>query len=432
MTRARRVASSTFRSLHNRNYRLFFFGQLISLIGTWMQSVALGWLVYTLTKSPTQIGVVIAIQFTPTLLGSIHGGLIADRFDKRKVLFFTQSALAAQAVVLAAVALSGSATLPILYVLAFAQGMAITVDNPTRQAFVTEMVGTDDLTNAVGLNSAMFNMARILGPAIGGVLIDVVGVGTCFTINAVSFVAVIGGLAMMRTQELFRGAPAARAKGQLREGLRYAWEEPTLRLVLVMIAVIGTLAMNFTVVLPVVAKQVFGGNAGTYGFMSAVMGVGALVGALVAASRSRPTIRLLAVAAAAFGITMLGDALAPTLPLEMLALALTGAASITFMSTANATVQLTSRPEMRGRVMSLYMLLFLGSTPIGGPLIGAVGERWGARWSLAIGGVSCLVGAAATLPVLTRARAARRLETQAGTLPAADAETVGAGEPAAA
>lgn len=429
MSGVRGAASTTFRSLRIRNYRLFFFGQLVSLIGTWMQSVALGWLVYTITKSPTQIGVVIAIQFVPTLLGSIHGGLIADRFDKRKVLFCTQTALAVQAVALAAVTLGGLASLPVLYALAFTQGMAITVDNPTRQSFVTEMVGTPELTNAVGLNSAMFNMARILGPAVGGVLIDAIGVGTCFALNAVSFIAVIGGLAMMRPQELFRGAPAPRARGQLREGMRYAWEEPTLRLVLGMIAIIGTLAMNFTVILPVVAKQVFGGNAGTYGFMSAVMGVGALAGALVAASRSKPTIRLLAVAATAFGTAMLADALAPTLGLEMLALALTGVASITFMSTANATVQLTSRPEMRGRVMSLYMLLFLGSTPIGGPIVGAIGERWGARWSLAIGGVSCIVAAIGTLPVLARGRRAT-LQSRATT--AGEAASAGAGEPAAA
>ena len=424
-----RLTDATFRSLRYRNYRLFFYGQLVSLVGTWMQSVALGWLVYTITKSPTQIGVVTAVQFLPTLLGSVHGGLIADRFDKRKVLVVTQTALAVQAVVLAAVTLSGLVTLPVIYVLAFTQGMATTIDNPTRQAFVSEMVGTDDLTNAVGLNSAMFNMARVLGPAIGGVLIDAVGVGTCFVLNAVSFVAVIGGLMMMRSADLFPGKRAERGKGQLREGLRYAWEEPTLRLVLIMIALIGTLAMNFTVILPVVAKQVFRGNAGTYGIMSSVLGFGALLGALVAASRAKPTTRLLAWSASAFGVMMLADALAPTLPFEMLALALTGATSITFMSTANATVQLTSRPEMRGRVMSLYMLLFLGSTPIGGPIVGWIGEHYGARWSLAIGASSCLAAAVVAMPTLTRDRKRREVHmSPAGS----EALSGGAGEPAAA
>ncbi|GAC1315887.1 MAG: MFS transporter [Acidimicrobiales bacterium] len=424
-----RLATATFRSLHYRNYRLFFIGQLVSLIGTWMQSVALGWLVYTITKSPTQIGVVIAVQFLPTLLGSVHGGLVADRFDKRKVLLVTQSALAVQAAVLAVVTLSGLATLPVLYVLAFTQGMATTIDNPTRQAFVSEMVGTADLTNAVGLNSAMFNMARVLGPAIGGILIDAIGVGTCFVLNAVSFVAVIGGLLMMRSGDLFPTARAQRGKGQLREGLRYAWEEPTLRLVLIMIALIGTLAMNFTVILPVVAKQVFRGNAGTYGLMSSVLGFGALVGALVAASRSKPTTILLAASASAFGVTMLADALAPTLAFEMVALAFTGATSITFMATANATVQLTSRPEMRGRVMSLYMLLFLGSTPIGGPIVGWIGEHYGARWSLAIGAMSCLGAGVVALPTLTRNR---RLRDGDLSRTAGDALSTGAGEPAAA
>lgn len=424
-----RLANATFRSLRYRNYRLFFYGQLVSLIGTWMQSVALGWLVYTITKSPTQIGVVTAVQFLPTLFGSVHGGLVADRFDKRKVLVCTQTALALQAVALATVTLAGLATLPVLYALAFTQGMATTIDNPTRQAFVSEMVGTEDLTNAVGLNSAMFNMARVLGPAIGGVLIDAIGVGTCFVLNAVSFLAVIGGLLMMRSGDLFPSTRAGRGKGQLREGLRYAWEEPTLRRVLIMIALIGTLAMNFTVILPVVAKQVFHGNAGTYGVMSSVLGFGALVGALVAASRSKPTTLLLATAALAFGAMMLADALAPTLAWEMVALALTGATSITFMSTANATVQLTSRPEMRGRVMSLYMLLFLGSTPIGGPVVGWIGERYGARWSLAIGGLSCLVAAAVTVPALAEGR--RRLRGSPSPT-AGEAATAGAGEPAAA
>jgi MFS family permease len=408
---------------------LFFYGQLVSLVGTWMQSVALGWLVYSITKSPTQIGVVTAVQFVPTLFGSVHGGLIADRFDKRKVLVVTKTALALQAVALAAVVFGGVATLPVLYALAFTQGIATTIDNPTRQAFVSEMVGPEDLTNAVGLNSAMFNTARILGPAIGGVLIDAIGVGTCFALNAVSFVAVIGGLTMMRSADLFAAPRALRGKGQLRAGLRYSWEDPTLRLVLAMIALIGTLAMNFTVILPVVAKQVFHGNAGTYGLMSSMLGFGALLGALVAASRSKPTTLLLGVAAAAFGLTMLGDAVAPSLVLEMVALVATGAASITFMATANATVQLTARPEMRGRVMSLYMLLFLGSTPIGGPIVGWIGERYGARWSLAVGGVSCLVAAAGTIPVLTRNRRGR---VGSPSRNAIDASTAGAGEPAAA
>jgi MFS family permease len=421
-----RVQTETiFRSMHSRNYRFFFYGQMVSLIGTWMQTVALGWLVYTITKSPAEIGLITAVQFVPVLLGSIHAGLIADRFDKRTILIWTQSLFTIQAAALTGVALAHVATLPVLYGLAIVQGAITTVDNPTRQAFVSEMVSEDLLANAVGLNSAMFNTARILGPALGGVLIDLVGTTTCFAINTVSFLAVIGGLVAMRPAEFFRGRPVPREKGALRAGLRYAWEEPTLRLVLIMILVIGTLAMNFQVVLPVVAKAVFHGTAGTYGFLSATMGVGSLVGALVAASRARPTVRLLGIAAAGFGIAMLLDAVAPSLGFEMAALVFTGIASITFMATANATLQLTSRPEMRGRVMAIYMMFFLGSTPIGGPIVGWIAGEWSARWSLAVGAVSCLVAAVWTVPVASTRWRARRGAVPAGLVDA------GMGEPAA-
>jgi len=425
--RFRFQAGGIFRSMHSRNYRLFFCGQLVSLIGTWMQTVALGWLVYTITKSPTEIGLITAVQFVPVLLGSIHSGLIADRFDKRTILIWTQSLFTVQAAVLTGVALAHVATLPVLYGLAIVQGAITTVDNPTRQAFVSEMVSEDALANAVGLNSAMFNTARILGPALGGVLIDVVGTTTCFAANTVSFLAVIGALVAMRPAEFFRGLPVPRQKGALRAGLRYAWEEPTLRLVLGMVLVIGTLAMNFQVVLPVVAKAVFHGTAGTYGFLSAAMGTGSLVGALVAASRARPTLRLLGLAAAGFGVTMLFDAVAPALGLEMVALALTGIASITFMATANATLQLTCRPEMRGRVMAIYMMFFLGSTPIGGPIVGWIAGEWSARWSLAVGAVSCLAAAVWTIPVASTRWQARRPAAQSAGL-VIDA---GVGEPAA-
>ena len=407
MTRVRRAATGTFRSLHVRNYRLFFSGQLVSLVGTWMQTVAMGWLVLKITNSPTQVGFIIAVQFIPTLLGSIHGGLIADRFDKRKVLLWTQSLFMAQAVALSAVAIAHAATLPVLYALAIVQGMITTVDNPTRQAFVSEMVPRDDLANAVGLNSAMFNTARILGPAVGGVLIDLVGTTTCFVLNAVSFAAVLGALAAMRPDEFFRGAPAQREPGALRAGLRYARDEPTLRLILAMVLVIGTLAMNFQVVLPVMAKQVFHGTAGTYGLLSAVLGLGSLMGALIVASRARPTLRLLTVAASCFGAAMLFDAVAPTLGLELPALMVTGVASIMFFASANAMLQLCSKPEMRGRVMSIYMLLFLGSTPVGGPIVGWIGSEWSARWSLAVGGFACLAAAFVALPVVSQRRRAR-------------------------
>src|SRR3954447_1571845 len=230
----RAAGATIFRSLHIRNYRLYFIGQIVSLTGTWMQTVALGWLVYDITGSPTQIGTVTAVQFVPVLFGSMYGGLLADRFDKRKLMLCTQVAFTVQATALAALAVTHTATLPALYVISFVLGAITTVDNPVRQAFVTEMVGRDELTNAVGLNSATFNSARIVGPAIAGMLIEGVGTTVCFVINAVSFAAVIAGLLAMRPDELFRSPPTPRAKGQLREGLRYAWHEPTLRLTLSM------------------------------------------------------------------------------------------------------------------------------------------------------------------------------------------------------
>src|SRR4051794_33728990 len=393
MSKVAAAGGTVFRSLRIRNYRLYFVGQIVSLTGTWMQTVALGWLVYQITGSPTQIGTVTAVQFVPVLFGSMYGGLLADRFDKRRLLLCTQVAFTVQASALAILALTGTATLPALYVISLVLGAITTIDNPVRQAFVTEMVGREELTNADGLNSAIFNSARIVGPAIAGILIELIGTTACFVINAVSFFAVIAGLLAMRPDELFRSPTTPRAKGQLKDGLRYAWHEPTLRLTLSMLAVIGTMAMNFLVVLPVLAKEVFHGNAGTYGFMTAVMGVGSLGGSLIAASRRTVSRRLLAVAATAFGITMLLDAVAMNLGVELVFLAFTGMATITFMSTANATVQLTSRPEMRGRVMSIYMLLFLGSTPIGSLIMGWISGHAGPRWSLAVGGISCLIAA---------------------------------------
>ncbi|HWW52874.1 MAG TPA: MFS transporter [Acidimicrobiales bacterium] len=399
----------TFRALRNRNYRLFWFGQLVSLCGSWMQTTAIAWLVLKdLHAGGTVLGLVVAVQFLPTLVGGSWAGVIADRFDKRRILLGTQSFMALSAGTMAVLTLTGTVTLWMVFALAAAMGMATMFDNPTRQAFVTEMVGPDDLANAVGLNSAGFNVARILGPAIAGILIATAGTGICFALNAGSFIAVIGGLAAMRTQDLYRAAPVAKAKGQIREGLRYALSVPELRMALGLLAVVGTFAMNFTVLIPLVAKNLFHGNASTLGWLTAVMGVGSLIGALFVASRARPTPGLLASAAIALGVLMCAAAVAPTLAWEYLAFAFTGVAAISFMSTCNATVQLASRPDMRGRVMALYMVLFLGSTPVGGPIVGWVGQHFGAQWSLALGGVpSILVGLVAGRLLLRRRAEAR-------------------------
>jgi MFS family permease len=388
--------------MRSRNYRLYFYGQLVSTSGTWMQTVALGWLVLRITNSGFAVGVVTALQFLPMLLLGTYGGVIADRLEKRRTLIATQAGMAVSSAALAAITLVGSDPLWAIYLLTFVLGVFSAVDMPVRQAFVSEMVGQDDLPNAVALNSAMFSTSRVIGPAIGAILIKLVDVGPVFAVNAVSFAAVIAGLMMMQSDELYRTAPVARAKGQAREGLRYVWETPELRSTIGVMAVVGTLAFNFTVVLPVLAKFTFGGDAGTYGWLSALMGVGSMVGALGVASRLRPTAKLLVGSCMAFGIVMLASAVAPTLLSEDILIVLLGLTSITFMATANTTCQLTSVPEMRGRVMALYGLVFLGSTPIGGPIVGWISQSFGPRYGLAVGGVATVAAAGAMGSVLLR------------------------------
>jgi len=405
VTRVRLVSARTFRSLRNRNYRLFFFGQLVSLCGTWMQTTALGWLVIsTLTHRAFDVGVMVALQFLPMLIAGPWGGVIADRLDKRRTLIMTQAAMALWASVLAALTLGGAIQLWMVYLLSFLTGCANLFDVPTRQAFVIEMVGADDVANAVGLNSAVFNTARIVGPAFAGLLIVTVSTGLCFAINAVSFIAVIAGLLAMRPHDLHRQAPVPRARGQIREGLRYVWARPELRSPLLLMAVVGLLGFNFTTVLPALARQTFHTDAGGFGFMGTAMGAGSLVGALATASRARPTVALILGSCLAFGATAILAAAAPTLAWEMPALALVGAAAIAFIATLNSTLQLRSSAAMRGRVMALYALLFLGSTPIGGPLIGWISQHFGARMGLALGGVATLAGALAFGGGLARGR----------------------------
>src|SRR3954469_13027672 len=281
MTAVRGSASRTFVSLKVRNYRLYFVGQFVSMTGTWMQSIAMGWLVITgLHRQGGALGFVVALQFLPVLVAGAWGGVVADRFAKRRTLMITQTAMAVFAGGLAVVTIAGVVTYWMVCLSAFLLGCANAVDNPTRQAFVSEMAGPDTLANAVALNSAMFNAARIIGPAIGGLIINFVGIGPCFAYNAVSFIAMIVAMALMRPDELFRGAPVARKKGQIREALSYAWNEPTLRSTLILVAVVGTLALNFTVTMPLLAKDTFGGNAGTLGWMTACMGIGSMFGAL--------------------------------------------------------------------------------------------------------------------------------------------------------
>ncbi len=405
------MARRTFSSLNVPNYRLYFFGQIVSMSGTWIQSVAQMWLVYQLTNSGFALGVVTALQFMPVLLAGMWGGIVADRFDKRKILIATQGAAALLAALLGVLTALDAVQLWMIYLLAVALGVVSVIEVPTRQSFVIEMVGEDQLSNAVGLNSTVFTSARVIGPAIAGVLIAGVGIAWCFFLNAISFTAVIASLTRMNAAELHRGAPVERAKGQLREGLLYVWSTPILRTSLLMMAIIGTIAFNFRILLPVMAEKEFGGGAGTYGALSAVMGIGTVLGALFAASRAQPTRKTLIYSAMAYGVLILIAGIAPTLSLEMIALIPMGAAGIAFVATANSTLQLNAKESMRGRVMALYSVVFLGSTPIGSPIVGWIGETFGVRAGFFISGFACLLASAYAVDVVRKERLARAEDT---------------------
>lgn len=400
----RLAVSRTFRSMHTRNYRLYFWGQVVSMSGTWLQAVALSWLVLKMTGNGLALGVVAAVQFAPFLLAGPWGGVIADRVDKRRMLVATQSASGVLALALAVLVIGGFIQLWMVYVLAFALGLVNLVDMPTRQAFVFEMVGAADITNAVSLNSVLVNASRVIGPAIAGVLIATAGVGICFLLNAVSYLGVIGGLLAMRRAELQAAPPAERGKRQLREGLRYAWGNPSLRIPLLLMAVIGTLAYNFSIVLPLMARETFGGGPGTYGAMFALVGAGAVLGGLVFAAIGRPTPKVLAGSAVAFGAAMWAGALAPNLAIGLAAMVPIGAASTSFIASCNTSLQLAARPQMRGRMMALFAMLFLGSTPIGGPLLGWIAERFGPRASFAVGATGALVAGVVALVAASASR----------------------------
>lgn len=390
MTRFWRAARVTFRSMSVRNYRLYFAGQLISTTGTWMQSIAQAWLVLQITGSGVALGVTVALQFLPVLLVGAWGGLVADRVDKRRLLVGTQAAAGVLALVLGTVTALGVVQLWMIYVLALGLGAVNALDNPARRAFVVEMVGDEHVSNAVSLSSAMFMAARVIGPAIAGLVIAGFGVSWCFFANGVSYSAAVIAFLAMRENEFFAVEPVPKRKGQLREGLRYAWSTPALRLVLVLTAVIGTLAFNFQVVLPLLAKQTFSGGADTLGVLYASMSIGSVIGGLVSAHEARATRRFVLGAALAFGAALVAAALAPTFALELLVLVPVGAAGIAFTAMANGVLQTETAPEMRGRVAALFTVAFLGSTPIGGPIIGWVSQQLGPRAGLWVGAVATL------------------------------------------
>ena len=377
--------------MSNPNYRKFFFGQTTSLVGTWMQTTAQSWLVFTLTHSATDIGFVVALQTLPVLLLGPYGGVIADRVNKRRLMIVLQSLMGVQAAILAVLSLTHVVTYFDVCVLAVMLGLNNAFENPSRQSFILEMVGPNDLRNAVSLNSTMNNVARAVGPAVAGVLIAAFGEGWCFALNAVSFVAVVGSLVAMDLTKLNPSEPTIRAKGQLREGFRYVARTPILLFPLIMMALVGMLAYEFQVTLPVVAGTVFHGSSAVYGVLMAAMGIGAVIGGLWTAARGKTGIRALIKASLIFGVCMTFAALAPALAIELIALALVGFASVSFLSMANSTLQLGTDPQMRGRVMALWAVAFMGSTPIGGPLIGWITSVAGARVGLGVGAASCLL-----------------------------------------
>ncbi len=381
----------TFQALSVPNYRRYISGQGLSLTGTWMQMTAQAWLVLTLTGSSTDLGLIVALQTLPVLLLGPYGGVIADRVDKRRTMIILQAAMGTQALVLGLLTVTGIVTVWEIGVLAALLGVNNAFENPARQSFMSEMVGSENLRNAVTLNSVLVNVARTVGAAVAGVLIATVGVGVCFLVNAASFVAVVASLVTLDRSALHPTPPAVRAAGQLREGLRYIARTPELVIPLSMMALVGCLAYEFQVSLPVMARSGLHAGAAGFGFMTSAMGIGAVLGGLLVAWRGTTGVRPLVMSAAGFGLALSFAALAPSLGVELVALALVGWASISFMSTGNATLQLTAEPAMRGRVMSLWFVAFQGSTPIGGPIIGWLMAEAGARAGLGVGAITCVL-----------------------------------------
>ena len=383
----------SFSSLVVPNYRRYFAGQLVSLSGTWMQTVAALWLVLSLTGSGVAVGLTTALQFLPMLLIGAWGGLLADRFPKRKLLMVTQALMALPALGLFAVTLAGVVAPWMVFLAVFAMGAVNAVDNPTRQSFAIEMVGADRVVNAVSLNSVIVQSARILGPAFAGLLIAGFGVVPCFAVNILSFGAMLFALWGMDPAQLRSAPPAEHEPGAIRAALRYVRATPELAVPLALMALVGTLGFNFQVVLPLLARFSFDGGAGAYAALVSAMGIGSVAGALVTGAHGRTGPKLIAGAAFAFGTTALVAAVAPALAVEVVALALLGAASVTFAATINSSLQLAVAPHMRGRVMALYSVVFLGSTPIGGPLTGWLSQSYDPRWALVLAAISGLSAA---------------------------------------
>ena len=398
--------SPTFASLKVFNYRVYATGAIVSNAGTWMQRVAQDWLVLTVLTdhSAVAVGITTGLQFLPMLLLAPVGGLIADRFPKRRLMMMTQTLAGSLSLLLGLMVVFDVAELWHVYLIAFLSGAAAALEAPARQTFVAEMVPEDKLSNAVGLNSASFHLGRLIGPAVAGLLIAVFSTGPVFLINAASFGATIFALSRMRVRELIPITKAPRGKGQIRDGLRYVRRRPDIMVIMAVVGVVGTFGMNFQMTTALMATQVYGKGAGEYGLLGSVMAIGSLSGALLAARRTRPGMRLLVGAAFAFGVTASVSAMMPGYWTFAVALVPTGLSALTLMTAANTIVQMSTAPEMRGRVMSLYMAIFMGGTPIGSPIVGWVGEQFGARWTIGLGGIVTLLAALVAAVVVVRQR----------------------------
>jgi MFS family permease len=423
--------SPTFRSLHNHNYRLYASGGVVSNTGTWMQRVAQDWLVVLLaTNAGTALGITTGLQFLPALLLSPYAGLVADRFPKQRLLQVTQTVMGVTAVLLGALAITGTVEVWHVYVLAFIFGTGSAFDAPARQSFVSEMVGPDDLSNAVGLNSASFNAARVAGPALAGLLIGVFGGGVAATgwvilLNGLSYTAVVFALRRMAVDELHLAPREERHKGMITDAVRYLRGRPDLLMVLGVVGFAGMFGLNFQMTSALMSTEVFHQGATEYGVLGSVMAVGSLTGALMAARRTRIRLRLVAGAALLFGAVEIVAGLAPTYLTFMLIVPFLGFTALTMITAANTTMQLATAPHLRGRVMALYLMVFMGGTPLGAPFIGWIGEQFGARWTLIGGGGLTILGVLLSMAIFERGR--RRLRQHPPLTPVAGPQPVSHG-----
>jgi MFS family permease len=386
----RRHIGRPFAPLSLPNYRRFFVGQVFARCGVWVQTVAELWLVLSLTGSGVALGVTTALQFTPMLLLGAWAGVWADRVPKRHMLLAAQTWMIVPAVSLAVLTATGAVELWMVYALVLARGLGKAVENPVRQSFVMEVVGREHVAAAVSLNAAVVSTARFVGPALGGTMISLAGVTPCFVAGSMAFLVAVGALLSLDVRALHAAPLSIRRPGQLREGLRHVWSNRGLRVPLAAMAVVGTLAFNFQVVLPLMARYAFDAGPGTYGALAASMGAGALLGAIVNAGRGSPSFVGLATLAVIFGMAMAALAAAPTLALALAALVLVGASSAAFSVSTNSLLQLGAPPAIRGRVMALWSVVYLGSTAIGGPLVGWISQHAGARAGVLVGAVATL------------------------------------------